>query len=269
MTIGTERSVTLTWFGQSGFLLRTPSETLACDLYLSDFCKKKSRLDHTRKMPIPVSPEQLTPIDYALITHGHIDHFDPETVGPILRTQPQTRFYAPPDCRKNIAEYCPANADRFMLLRHGREYRLAPDLRLLALPAAHEELTTDADGEYIAFSYLVLDDNGKNAVFFAGDTIPFAGQGALIRQAVPAGYALTMALPVNGRDAARAQLGFKGNLTLAEAAALATECRAVRLVPCHWGMFALNDLPQPPEAAQLAAFAGKVVIPAVLQPIVL
>jgi len=253
----------LTWLGQSGFLLQENGVTLACDLYLSDFCKKKSRLDHTRKMAIPIEPSKLPEIGHYLITHGHIDHFDPETVGPVLRRQSATRFYAPPVCRKTAEEYFPDDLARFHWVSSGKPCRLTSGVELLAVPAAHEELEKDSTGEYIAFSYLVLLAQEKKAVFFGGDTIPFAGQAELILHAVPGGYGLTMVLPVNGRDVARATLGFKGNLTLAEAAALAAECGAETLVPCHWGMFALNDLPRPPEFRDLNGFGGQVVIPQV------
>ncbi|MEI8247699.1 MAG: MBL fold metallo-hydrolase [Lentisphaerota bacterium] len=237
--------LTLTWLGQSGFLLKSPWISLACDLYLSDYCQKKSRIDHTRKMPITVMPEQLPSIDHYLITHEHIDHFDPETVGPILRINTQTRFYCPPVCAKIIREYFAEKYLSFQLLQSMTEYHLTADVRLLALPAAHERLEKDSAGEYIALSYLILFDTMKKAVFFGGDTIPFALQAQLIRDAVPSGYELIMVLPVNGRDNERAKLGFKGNLTLDEAIALYHECNAARLIPCHWGMFALNDLKAP------------------------
>lgn len=257
--------LTLTWLGQSGFVLRSPETNVACDLYLSDYCRKKSRLDHTRLMPIPVKPEELD-IDIYLITHTHIDHFDPETVGPLLRSRPSTRFFCPPSGRKVIDEYFPSESARFELLQSGREYRLTPELRLYALPAAHEELEKDAEGEYIAFSYLVLDDVRRQAVFFAGDTIPFAGQGTMIRQQVPEGYRLTLVLPVNGRDAERAKLGFKGNLTLTEAVALYRESGGDRLVPCHFGMFALNDLKTPLSAEYFAGQGCNGEIPQVMKP---
>lgn len=237
----------LTWLGQSSFLLGTQETTIACDLYLSDYCKKRSKLDHTRKMMIPVSPEKLDPINHYLITHAHIDHFDPETVGPILLSQPQAKFYCPPDCRRVIEEFFKVYESRFNLICSGKEYALTDSIRLLPLPAAHEELTKDEDGEDITMSYLLLFDKIRKAVFFAGDTIPFDGQDELIRKATPENFELTLVLPVNGRDAKRAALGFKGNLTLDEAINLYRQTNGHRLVPCHFGMFELNDIQIPLE----------------------
>ncbi|MFA6714764.1 MAG: MBL fold metallo-hydrolase [Victivallales bacterium] len=231
----------LTWFGQSGFIIRSRETTIACDLYLSDYCRKKSRLDHTRLMPIPVEPESLNNIDHYLITHSHIDHFDPETIGPILAAGPKTRFYCPPEASRIVNEHFPEYENRFHRLKSFQKYKLRDDISLIALPAAHEELEKDSDGEYIAFSYLTLFDDLKKAVFFAGDTIPFTGQAEMIRKHVPDNYELVLVLPVNGRDAERAALGFKGNLTLAEAVSLYHGCKADLLIPCHFGMFELNN----------------------------
>lgn len=234
--------ITLEWLGQSGFLLRFQKITVACDLYLSDFCNKVSRLDHTRLMAIPVRPEKLNFIDHYLITHSHIDHFDPETVGPILNVNPETHFYCLPEAMRVVQKYFPEYKGKFQQLKSFHDYKLCNKLRLIALPAAHEELEKDANGEYIAFSYLLLFDNCKKAVFFAGDTIPFEKQAQIIGERMPENYHLTLLLPVNGRDRERAKLGFKGNLTLAEAVELYQELKADLLIPCHFGMFALNDL---------------------------
>lgn len=260
-------SLTATWLGQSGFVIRTPGTTIACDLYLSDYCKKRSKLDHTRLLPIPVAPEALTGLDVYLITHAHIDHFDPETVGPAMHANPAMRILCPPSGRKVIAEFFAAVPERFEIIRSGEPLALTPDLRLLALPAAHEELERDETGEFVAFSYLLLFAGLKQALFLAGDTIPYPGQAEAIRQAVPAGYRLVMALPINGRDAARAKLGFKGNLSVEEAAALCRACGAALLLPCHFGMFALNDVTGPVDAARFAALGCRALIPKPMQPI--
>jgi len=238
-------SPTLTWLGQSGFLLRAPSLALACDLYLSDYCKKRSKLDHTRLMPVPLKPESLDFLDHYLITHAHIDHFDPETVGPAMKANSKAVFHCPPSGRKVIDEFFKGEESRFKIWRSGKLEALAPGVSMVALPAAHEELERDASGEYVCFSYLLLLEKERKAVFFAGDCVPFEGQARMIGGFVPEGFDLVMVLPVNGRDAARAKLGFKGNFTVDEAISLALSCGASLLVPCHFGMFALNDLKEP------------------------
>ena len=257
-------NISLEWLGQSGFCLRTPDVNIACDLYLSDFCRKKSKLDHSRLMPIPIAPEKLNFVNHYLISHGHIDHFDPETVGPILNSSLGTKFWSPPSCQKVIDEYFPEENSRFTIINSGKRYWLASNISLVAIPAAHEELEKDTNGEYIYFSYLVLFEHKNKAVFFAGDTIPFTGQSEFINNNVPSGYNLTMVLPVNGRDKERAKLGFKGNMNIDEAVMLANACGASRLVPCHFGMFALNDISESMSLKLFKKFEGEVQIPTVL-----
>ncbi len=261
------KSLSATWLGQAGFIVRAPKLTIACDLYLSDYCKKRSKLDHTRKMPIPLEPGKLNGIDAYLITHAHIDHFDPETVGPLMEANPSMRILCPPSGRKVIDEFFKDKSSRFEIIRSGVEIKLGEGVRLIALPAAHEALEKDDSGEFIAFSYLLLFDSLKKAVFFGGDTIPYPGQGAGIKAKLPKGYALDMVLPANGRDAARAKLGFKGNLTIEEAAALFKECSGSLLIPCHFGMFALNDLKEPLSEAIFERLGCKAVVPEILKPI--
>ena len=88
----------LCWFGQSGFLISGGKTEIIADPYLSDSCLKlNSRLDHTRHTPIVRNPAELTP-DYYLITHPHADHFDPETIAPVMENSPETGFLCPPSC---------------------------------------------------------------------------------------------------------------------------------------------------------------------------
>lgn len=257
----------LTWLGQSGFLLDGAGLHIACDLYLSDYCKQRSKLDHTRLMAAPVTAESLDTVTHYLITHTHIDHFDPLTVGPILQASAGANFYCPPAGMPVVDEFFAGQLGRFTLLESFSATELAPGVRLIPLPAAHDELQKDAQGEYLAFSYLLLFAGTKQAVFFAGDTIPYEGQAQHICDHVPAGYALTLVLPVNGRDTRRATLGFKGNLTLEEAVQLYHACGASLLVPCHFGMFALNDIPQPLTQEYFLAQQCNAVIPQPLEPI--
>ena len=97
----------LCWLGQSGFLVRTGDTVLLADPYLSDSCVKlKSKLDHTRGTPIVREPSKLN-VDFYLITHCHADHFDPETIVPVMENNPSCRFFCPGDCRGKIENFFP------------------------------------------------------------------------------------------------------------------------------------------------------------------
>ncbi len=253
----------LTWLGQSGFILNAGGVQVACDLYLSDYCQKKSRLDHTRMMPIPVEPETLTKISHYLITHGHIDHFDPETIGPVASASSKAKFYAPADCERLVEEFFADQKSRFITVSSEKEYALGNNLRLIPVPAAHEKLEQDERGEYLCLSYLVIADAAKTAIFYAGDTMPYQDQEIIIGKHIPAGYTKILVLPINGRDRKRAETGFKGNLTLEESVELYHKLKADLLVPCHYGMFALNDIPQMPDTDYFVKADCNAIIPQV------
>jgi L-ascorbate metabolism protein UlaG (beta-lactamase superfamily) len=86
----------------------------------------------------------------------------------------------------------------------------------------------DERGDHRCLSYLVeLDGHG---VFHAGDTIWWPGLDDELRELDPD----VAILPINGRDAMREAQGLWGNLTAAEAAALAAAAGVPAVIPCHF-----------------------------------
>jgi L-ascorbate 6-phosphate lactonase len=92
-------SVAMWWFGQSGYIFKSPEGTLASvDLYLTDSVGETvTNIDLHRKFPPPIQPEEVD-VDYFLCTHNHQDHTDPETIRR-LRNKDTARFIGPmPSC---------------------------------------------------------------------------------------------------------------------------------------------------------------------------
>ncbi|MBR7107883.1 MAG: MBL fold metallo-hydrolase [Lentisphaeria bacterium] len=250
-----ETQIKLCWLGQSGFLLAYGGFSLLADPYLSDSCAKlQSKLDHTRHTPIVKAPETLQ-VDFYLVTHKHADHFDPETIAPVMANDPSCRFFCPGDCREKIGKFFPETPERFEFVSAGKMVELASGVELHTIPAAHETLEKDEYGEYKAVSYLINFRKENKSIFFGGDTIPYCGQDAAILRCLPAGAELTLCLPVNGRDDARHAMGIDGNMDFDEAIALAGKCSAKLLIPCHIGMFPAND-PAEPVTAEYGIAAG-------------
>ena len=250
-----KNEIKLCWLGQSGFLLGAGDTALLADPYLSDSCRKlASKLDHTRGTPIVRDPADLK-VDFYLITHCHADHFDPETIIPVMENNPECRFFCPGDCREKIGKFFPEKTAKFEFVSAGKMVELAPGVELHTIPAAHETLEKDEYGEYKAVSYLINFRKENKSIFFGGDTIPYCGQDAAILRCLPAGAELTLCLPVNGRDDARHAMGIDGNMDFDEAIALAGKCSAKLLIPCHIGMFPAND-PAEPVTAEYGIAAG-------------
>jgi len=92
-------SIGVWWFGQSGFIFKSPEGTTASvDLYLSDSCNGTSpAMDLSRRVPILLRPEDVQ-VDIFTCTHNHQDHTDPETIRN-LRNRDTMTFVGPhPSC---------------------------------------------------------------------------------------------------------------------------------------------------------------------------
>ena len=75
--------VKLQYLGQCGFLLETPDIRIVTDPYLSYALDRNAsqRQPWRRAYPPPCTLAALAP-DVVVISHGHPDHLDQETLGP-------------------------------------------------------------------------------------------------------------------------------------------------------------------------------------------
>ena len=84
---GAAMTVTLTWIGQAGFLVRTPATRLAVDPFLSDH--------PDRRFPSPVGVDDLAGTELVLATHQHLDHLDSPALAALLERDDRVRVVLP------------------------------------------------------------------------------------------------------------------------------------------------------------------------------
>jgi L-ascorbate metabolism protein UlaG (beta-lactamase superfamily) len=266
---GDHPGLRLWWLGQAGFALEAGGQRVLIDPYLSDSLAAKyvgTVFPHERMHPAPVEPERLVGIGAVLHTHAHTDHLDPWTVrGLLQRNRPA---FVAPRARRAVALDRGIPADLLIGLTDGESAelfgasahdesagrrsgsvgddpaRLVGDdlaarldgVTVEALPAAHETLETDADGDHLCLGYIV--SMGGLRIYHSGDCVPYDGLAERLRDA-RVDLAL---LPINGRDEHRTSNGVPGNFTASEAIALSREAGIPALLGHHFGLFDFNTV---------------------------
>lgn len=219
--------------GQSGCRLEFSQATVYVDPYLSNSVQELDAPDLARQVPIPCQPEDVTDADWILVTHDHIDHCDPHTLPKLAKASPQARFVGPSRVAANLTSWGVA-AERIAVASENW-LDLAPDLRVLAVPAAHPEITRDPQGNLTCVGYLL--DYAGQRIYVAGDT---SARQEIIDALIARGPIDTAFLPVNEHNFFRGRRGIIGNMSVREAFQMAQEISAKQVIAVHWDMFAIN-----------------------------
>jgi L-ascorbate metabolism protein UlaG (beta-lactamase superfamily) len=236
------------WLGQAGFSFLIGEKRILIDPYLSDSLAKKYKdreFPHKRMMPVPVSPSEIKSPDWILVTHRHTDHMDPETLIPLAEANPDMKIVLPAAWYSHALQLG-LNEKQISKIEAGEEINLAEGLSVEAIPSAHEEIETDADGNHLYLGYIIRymekhDETVRNlTLYHSGDCVPFPSLGNLLRDKnIDIAF-----LPVNGRDSYRRERGVPGNFTLNEAMNLCMDSNLPWLIPHHFGMFEFNTIPE-------------------------
>lgn len=223
----------LWWLGQSGYLLQWNGKQVLIDPYLSDSLTKKyaaTHKPHIRMSERVIDPARLDFIDIITSSHNHTDHLDAETILPVWKSSPQAKLLIPEANRAFVAErlQCPASLP--VGLSDGQSCRL-DDFVFHGIPAAHNDIERDEQGHCRFMGYVI--EFGRWQIYHSGDTLWFPELPDILRK-----FSIDLALlPINGHDPARE---VAGNLNAREAALLAKQIGARRLIPCHYDMFLFN-----------------------------
>jgi len=226
------------WLGQSGFLVQSGGKYLLIDPYLSDsLTAKYSETDkpHVRMTERVVAPDKINFIDLITSSHNHTDHFDPDTLGPLLQVNPSVKVMLP---TANIGTgidrlKLESGTDRLVPIDANRTQR-AGGITVHGIAASHNEIERDSQGNHLFLGYVF--DVGKWRIYHSGDTKWYPGLAETVRLFRPD----IAILPING-DLPERRVA--GNLDGEEAAHLAKDLGARLVIPCHFEMFEFNTVP--------------------------
>ncbi len=196
------------WLGQASFYLEHEGVSVLIDPYFSDSCFQKNPNSY-RRTPLCEELFDYRP-DLIVLTHDHLDHTDPETLGRFLsRSEPITVL-----CARSSWERVRAFAGNhhYVCFPAGTVWTEG-ELRFSSVPAVH------SDPEAIG---VIVTMDGKN-YYFTGDTLYSHSIFPHLPQEIEAVF-----LPINGKG---------NNMNPRDATEFAERCGARVSVPIHWGMF--------------------------------
>jgi L-ascorbate 6-phosphate lactonase len=225
-------SVTITWYGQSGFRLAAGEHQVLIDPFLSD------RPD--RRYPPPAAAADFADITLVLCTHEHVDHLDLPFLREFCAVNTNAQIVMPAPVTEVAVS---GGLDRERLVAATPEKELdEADVRVHPVPALHG-LGGDKpvvyefapDGGPVRFlGYLV--ELGGIRFFHSGDGLVYQG----LPEALSALAPDVLMIPINGRDHMRETAGIVGNMNETEASWLCSQVEPSYIIPMHYEAIAHN-----------------------------
>ncbi len=232
-----DSQIALFYLGQVGFIIKYKDKYILIDGYLSDYVDKNCSselVNWVRNYPAPLDATELDFVDYVFCSHAHYDHADPYTLTAIASVNKKAKFFVSKAIEDVILSYG-IDKERVYGLSCDEKTGLDEDISVTAIPAAHEELHINENGDYeeVGFRF----ELGRFSIFHGGDGCPYDG---LTERLL--GCDILM-LPVNGRDYFRRYIkDIIGNFTSGEAAIISKECGADLLIPTHFDLYDVNRI---------------------------
>ncbi len=205
--------IKICWLGQGGFILENDNYRIVLDPYISDCVFKIQQLARMHKFPFAV--EELK-TDLLLITHDHMDHFDPEGVPEILAEYPECCCAGPQNSYEHFQKLN-VPEQKLTLSKAGESFSAGP-FKITAIPAFHSDKT--------ACGYM-LECAGKKIVV-TGDTL--FNEALFVPEINNADLLL---ICINGKF---------GNMTDSEALEYVKRTSPRCALPMHYGLFAENTI---------------------------
>lgn len=198
----------VTYLGQAGLLFEKNGFKIMIDPYLSDSVEKINPKNY-RRVPVDESFFKIKP-DVMILTHNHLEHYDPETVSHFIDENSNITVLAPKSVWDEVRKI--GGSNNYILFNRHTEWS-ENGIKFTAVKAEHSDITPIG----------VIIEDGERKYYVTGDTL----YNEEIFGDIPSDiYALF--LPVNGVG---------NNMNMTDAARFAKRINAERTVPIHIGMF--------------------------------
>lgn len=228
----TSQDDVLVWLGHATFLLRITGTTLLFDpvLFDSPFLR--------RRHPLPCRPQDIVGIDYLLLSHGHRDHLDEQSVKLLAAQNPQLQVLS----SLRMGPVVQGMAPGLPVQEAGwwQQFALPAQagLEIFYLPASHWHRRGLLDMNRVLWgSFLIRTAEGRT-IFFTGDTSMAGHFEEIEKEFGPVDICL---MPIGAYKPAF--MMEMSHVNPHEAAKATNLLRAGHVVPMHYGTFDLSDEP--------------------------
>lgn len=237
-------AATVSWIGHASTLLQIGGLNILTDPQFSQRASFVQWLGPRRKVALPISLDELPPIDVVVISHSHYDHLDRATVQALARRGgPRTLFLVP----LGLEPWFHALGIHEVQALDWWQSRTVGEVEIGFVPAHHWSARTLFDRNRSLWGGWVFRSPGF-AAYFAGDTGYSADFAEIGRRLGPFDLAL---LPI-GSYAPRWFMG-EQHVDPAQAVQMHRDLRSCHSIGVHWGSFELSDEPLDAPVAALAA----------------
>lgn len=203
----------VTWLHQASLYFENDDIKILVDPYFSNSVGERSP-EKNRRLPVPDGALSLTP-DVILITHDHLDHLDPETLGTLLkRAEKPITVIAPRGAYEKAVGF--GGEHNYVLLAPSSVWS-QNGVTFYSVRAAHSD-------KY-AVGYII--DDGDKTFYVSGDTLYNFDVIDDVLDLAPDGVTYAF-LPINGKG---------NNMNAQDAADFAYEISADHAIPVHYGLF--------------------------------
>ncbi|MGE3800380.1 MAG: MBL fold metallo-hydrolase [Candidatus Kapaibacterium sp.] len=233
----------VTWFGHSSLLVEIEGVRILTDPVWSDRAAPTSFMGPKRFHPVPISLEDLPPLDAVVISHDHYDHLDYETITALANRVP--RFIVPLGVGAHL-EYWGVAPERITELDWWEQTELN-GIDVVCTPARHFSGRFLNDRNATLWGSWAFIGNERRA-FFSGDGALFPGFEEIGNRLGPFDIAM---MEVGAYNAAWSDV----HMGPEQSVQAATMVQAKLMLPIHWGTFNLasHGWTEPAERAIVAA----------------
>jgi L-ascorbate metabolism protein UlaG (beta-lactamase superfamily) len=149
----------IVWLGHATFFIRINGKTFLTDPVLGDVSLIK------RETGLACPTDSINGIDYILLSHGHRDHFDKNTLKTIFKNNPNIEAFIPLE----LQQYFDKNKIKNQQAGWYQKFDTENDIEIYFMPANHWNRRGAFDFNKNLWGSFVLKVNGKT-IYFSGDT---------------------------------------------------------------------------------------------------